>query len=62
MNTEFCLGNPKEGSHMQVIGIDKRMELNLILNMGLEGVDWIDYAQDGDKFWVVLNPAMNIWV
>jgi hypothetical protein len=27
-----------------------------------EGVDWIHVAQDKDKWWVLVNMVMNIWV
>jgi hypothetical protein len=29
------------------------------LNTGLEGVDWIDVAQDGDKLWAAVNIVKN---
>jgi hypothetical protein len=28
-------------------------------HMELEGMDWIDMAQDEDKWWAVVNMAMN---
>ena len=30
--------------------------------MGLEGVNRIDEAQDGDKWWAVVQTVMNHWV
>ena len=39
------------------------------IKIGLEGIgwgdggmDWINLAQDGDKWWVVVNIAMNLQV
>jgi hypothetical protein len=35
--------------------------------MGLQevergGVDWIDLAQDRDKWWALVNSVMNLWI
>ena len=30
--------------------------------MGLEGVNWLDEAQDGDKWRAVVQTVMNHWV
>jgi len=30
--------------------------------VGLEGMDWIDLADDMDRWRVLVNAAMNIWV
>jgi hypothetical protein len=27
-----------------------------------EGMDWIDMAQDRDRWWALVNAAKNIWV
>ena len=27
-----------------------------------EGVDWIDQAQDREKWWALVNAVMNVWV
>jgi hypothetical protein len=27
-----------------------------------EGKDWIDVAQDRDKWWALVNVVMNLWV
>jgi hypothetical protein len=29
---------------------------------GMGGMDWIDMAQDRDRWWAVVNAAMNLWV
>ena len=26
------------------------------------GMDWIDLAQDRDRWWVLVNGVMNLWV
>jgi hypothetical protein len=30
--------------------------------VGLGGVEWIDLAQDRDRWWAVVNVVMNLWV
>jgi hypothetical protein len=30
--------------------------------MGLEGIEWIDLAQDKNKWWAVVNAVMNFLV
>jgi hypothetical protein len=40
-----------------------RIILKLILNKwDGRGVDWIDLAQDEDKWLAVVNAMMNVWV
>jgi hypothetical protein len=36
-----------------------KMEL---LEIGLDGVDWIALAQDRDKWRALVNAVMNLWV
>ena len=26
------------------------------------GMDWIDLAQDTDRWWALVNAVMNLWV
>ena len=33
-----------------------------VKEMGWEGVDWMDLAQDRDKLWAVVNMVMNLQV
>jgi len=30
--------------------------------VGWRGMDWIDLAQDRDRWWALVNVVMNLWV
>jgi len=30
--------------------------------VGWGGMDWIDLAEDRDRWWVLVIPVMNLWV
>jgi len=30
--------------------------------VGCEGMDWIDLAQDWDRCWALVNAVKNLWV
>jgi hypothetical protein len=34
----------------------------IVREIGLEGVDWIDVAQDRDRLWALVNTVMNFEV
>jgi len=33
-----------------------------LLEVGWRGMNWIDLAQDRDRWWVLVNAAMKLWV
>jgi hypothetical protein len=41
------------------MGDNIKMDLQ---EVGWEGVDWIDLAQDSDRWRAVVNAVMNLWV
>jgi hypothetical protein len=44
-------------------GIDGRIILKFDLKeVGCEVMDWIDLAQDSDRWWALVNEVMNLWV
>ena len=30
--------------------------------VGCEGMDWVDLAQNRDRWWVLVNAVMNLWI
>jgi hypothetical protein len=33
-----------------------------LTEIGWDGMDWIDLAQDKDQWWALVNMVMNFWV
>jgi hypothetical protein len=42
--------------------IDGRIMLKCIFEVGWGGIDWIDLAQDRDRWWALTNTVMNLRV
>jgi hypothetical protein len=40
----------------------RRCVSNIKMELGWSGVDWIDLAQDRDRWRSLLNTVMNLWV
>ena len=41
----------------------RRWDYNIKMDLqevGCEDMDWIDLDQDRDRFWVLVNPVMNL--
>jgi hypothetical protein len=43
-------------------GVDGRIVLKWIFKKWDGGMDWIDLAQDRDRWRAVVNAVMNFWV
>jgi hypothetical protein len=51
-----------EGDHFGDPGIDGRIILKWIFKNWEGGMDWIELAQDRDRWWAVVNAVMNLRV
>jgi len=58
--TGFGWGNLMEGEHLEDRCVDGRMIL--IKKVGGGGVDWIDLAEDRDRWRGLVNAVMNLRV
>jgi hypothetical protein len=61
MHTGFWWGDLREGDHLGGPGVD-----GSIIEMDLQEVgwrmDWIELAQDSDRWRDLVNAVMNFWV
>ena len=55
----FWWGNLRERDHFKDPGVDLRIILRWILRKWDEGMEWIDVAQDRDRWRALVNAVMN---
>ena len=60
MHTGFGWGNSKEGGYLEDTSVDGSVILKWILEKWDGGVDWIDLAQNRDRWRAVVNAVMNV--
>jgi hypothetical protein len=58
----FWCGNLGGRDDLEALGIDGRMTLKWIFKKWEGGMDWIDMAQDRDRWQAVVNAVMNLRV
>ena len=63
MYTGFWCGNLRERDHLEDPRC--RSEDNIktdLRNVGCEGMDWMEFAQDRDRWRALANALTNLWV
>jgi hypothetical protein len=51
------VGISKEGDHLEQLGVDGRKDIEQV---GWGGIDWINQAQDRDRWPSLVNAVMNL--
>jgi hypothetical protein len=62
VRTGFWWDDLRERHHLQDQGVDERILLNWIVKKGWGGMDWIDLAEDRDRWRAVVDAVMNLRV
>jgi hypothetical protein len=61
--TGFCWGNLRDRDHLGEPGVDGGIILRLIFqDVECGGMDWIELAQDRDRWRALVNAVMNLRV
>jgi hypothetical protein len=55
--TPFSWGNLKERDHLGDPSVEENIKMDLSGSM-----DWIELAQDRDRWWTLVNAVMNLQV
>jgi hypothetical protein len=55
-------GNLRERDHLEDPGTDERIILKWIFKKWDGGMDWIDLAQNSNRWWTLANLGMKLWV
>ena len=56
------VGKPEGRNRLEDPGADERIILKLIFERLVGGIDWIDLAQDTDRWRALVNTVLNLRV
>jgi hypothetical protein len=62
VNTDFGGKQLKEGDHFKDRDVDERIILKWIYEQWDGGMDWIDLAQDRDRWRALINAVIKLCV
>jgi hypothetical protein len=62
VHTGFWWGDPREGDHLGDSDADGRIILKWIFKKWDGGMNWIELAQDRDRWRALMNAVMNLRV
>jgi hypothetical protein len=62
VHTGLRWGNVREGDHLEDTGVDGRIILKWIFEKWVGDMEWIDLAQDRDRWRVLVNAVMKLRV
>jgi hypothetical protein len=58
--TGFWWGNPRNRGHLEDTNVDERIILGWIFREWVGDVDWVELAQDRDRWRAVLNLTLRV--
>jgi hypothetical protein len=62
VHTVFLWGNLKERDNFEEPGVDGRIRQDGASGSGMGGNEWIDLAQNRDRWRALVHAVMNLWV